>query len=257
MKKVEIQFTRIDRQFKLLFYFVADFECILKKLDTCLPMNGVTSTTILQKHIPCGVAYKISCIDSRFYRDPVILTHDASGKTVAKRFLDSILHDAHEIREMLRYKAPTLSLTEREQVAFDSSHASCFICKQHIKTNQVKVRVHCHLTGYYRGPAHQECNLNYRINPDKIQIPCLFHNLKHYDAHLLITAAKKHQGNIKVIPTNTEKYISFTIGDVTFKDSYAFTQTSLDKLVDNLEICQLVNTRKWLGMNIYIFSLYV
>ena len=40
------------------------------------------------------------------------------------------------------------------------------------------------------------------------------------------------------------------IGDVTFKDSYAFTKSSLDKLVDNLEIYQLVNTRKWLEMNI-------
>ena len=118
------------------------------------------------------------------------------------------------------------------------------------KANQVKVRDHCHLTGYYRGPSHQECNLNYRINPDKMQIPCFFHNLKHYDAHLLIAAAKKHHGNIKVIPTNTKKYISFTIGDVTFKDSYAFTQTSLEKLVDNLEIYQLVNTRKWLELNI-------
>ena len=93
-------------------------------------------------------------------------------------------------------------------------------------------------------PAHQDCNLNYRIIPDKIQIPCFFHNLKSDDAYLLIAAAKKRHGDIKVIPTTTEKYISFTIGDVVFKDSFAFTQESLDSLVSNLETDQLVNTRK-------------
>ena len=67
---------------------------------------------------------------------------------------------------------------------------------------------------YYSGPTHQHCKLNYCINPGKIQIPCFCHNLKHNDAHLLIAAAKKRHGNIKVTPRNTEKNISFTIGDV-------------------------------------------
>ena len=34
-----------------------------------------------------------------------------------------------------------------------------------------------------------------------------------------------------------------------FKDSLAFTQASLDSLVNNLEPEQLVNTRKWLESN--------
>ncbi len=46
------------------------------------------------------------------------------------------------------------------------------------------------------------------------------------------------------IPNNTEKFITFKIGDVTFKDSYAFMQSSLDKLVKNLTPDQLVNMRR-------------
>ena len=37
-----------------------------------------------------------------------------------------------------------------------------------------KLRGHCHYTGLYRGAAHNNCNLKYRI-PD--HIPIVFHNL--------------------------------------------------------------------------------
>ena len=66
---------------------------------------------------------------------------------------------------------------------------------------------------------------------------------------MLIREAKERHGEIKVIPTTTEKYISFTIGDVVFKDSYAFTQASLESLAKNLESHQFINTRRWLEHN--------
>jgi len=45
-----------------------------------------------------------------------------------------------------------------------------------------KVRDHCHLTGKFRGAAHNECNLQYRVPRF---IPVFFHNVSRYDAHLL------------------------------------------------------------------------
>ena len=143
-----------------------------------------------------------------------------------------------------------LPLTEKEETAYNLPHAICHICRKHIKADEIKCKDHCHLTGRYRGPSHQSCNINYQIKPDKIQIPCFFHNLKNYDAHLLIAAVKKHHGEVKVVPNTTEKYISFTIGDIVFKDSYAFTQASLDSLTANLTLDQLVNTRKWLEYSV-------
>ena len=42
---------------------------------------------------------------------------------------------------------------------------------------------HCHISGKYRGIARNNCNLNYsRIDPDKVVIPVVLHNLKGYDA---------------------------------------------------------------------------
>ena len=244
--KDKIRFTQISRQLPLPFYFVADFECILQKVDTCLADPKKSNTTVINKHVPCGAAYKINCTDPRFYRDPVIITRDKDDKSIAEQFLDKIMHDAREIREMLQYVSPMLPLTPDELTEFDSPHVICHICKKHIKESDIKCKDHDHLTGRYRGPSHQACNLNYQIKPDKIQIPCFFHNLKNYDAHLLISAAQKRHGEITVIPTTTEKYISFTIGDVIFKDSFAFTQASLDTLTGDLTTDQLVNTRRWL-----------
>ena len=143
---------------KIRFTKIADFDCILEKLNICLPDGN-----------PCGVAHKISCTDPRFYREPVIITPDNSGKSIAERFLDSILHDARELREMLMYKTPMLPLTEDEQVVSDAENLNYHICKQVIKPDEVKCRDHFQLSGRYRGPSHQVCNLNYQINPQKIQ----------------------------------------------------------------------------------------
>ena len=247
----KVKFTKVARQLPLPFYFTADFECILEKFEsdesnTHATESNESKTTFLDRHVPCGAAYKISCTDPRFYRDPAIFTQEVEGKGIIEQFLDSILQDARNIREILRYKAPMKPLTARELTEFDSPLAICHICKKHIQADEIKCKDHDHTTGYYRGPSHQSCNINYQINPDKIQIPCFFHNLKNYDAHLLMSAVKKRHGKITVIPTTHEKYISFSIGDICFKDSYAFTQESLESLAKNLNTEQLINTRKWL-----------
>ena len=241
-----MEFSNRERQLQLGFYFVADIECILQKESTCQPNPAASNTTRLNKHIPCGVAYKINCSDPRFYRNPVIITREVDGKSIIEQFLDSILQDAKEIREIYRYISPMLPLTVEEQIAYDSPNAMCHICEKRINANEIKCRDHNHLTGEFNGPSHQACNLNYKIDPNKIQIPCFFHNLKNYDAHFLIKEAKPRHGEIKIIPTTTEKYISFTIGDIVFKDSYAFTQASLESLAENLESNQFINTRRWL-----------
>ena len=88
--------------------------------------------------------------------------------------------------------------------------------------------------GEYRGPAHNICNLQYRINSETGKIPYIIHNLKNYDAHLIMSAVKPRHGKITCIPTTDEKYITFTIGGVTFIDSFQFMLSSLEKLSSNL-----------------------
>ena len=59
----------------------------------------------------------------------------------------------------------------------------CHTCLEPFHTKHPEVRVHCHYTGKYRGPAHRICNLNYKIPH---YIPVIFHNLSGYDTHLFI-----------------------------------------------------------------------
>ena len=123
-----------------------------------------------------------------------------------------------------------------------------FAIKKYINED-IKVRDHCHITGKYRGSAHQECNLKLTVNPEEVKIPVIFHNLRGYDSHFIMqeigAIVKNHaytnkkgekcQMNINAIPNNMEKYMAFMLGNhLTFIDSFQFMSSSLEKLVSNL-----------------------
>jgi len=46
-----------------------------------------------------------------------------------------------------------------------------------VQNHRDAVKDHCHITGKYRGAAHNDCNLKLRLNP-KTSIPVVFHNLQ-------------------------------------------------------------------------------
>ena len=127
-----------------------------------------------------------------------------------------------------------------EQNIKDYENATkCWICEQEIAPSvktakqQQKVRDHCHFTGEYRGAAHKSCNLKLKIQPGKTKIPVVFHNLKGYDSHLIMQKKiHKAKDNITCIPNNTEKYISFSVEQLKFLDSFQFMASSLERLVD-------------------------
>ena len=56
---------------------------------------------------------------------------------------------------------------------------------------------------------------------------------------------KKH-GQISAIPKTGEQYISVTVGDMVFKDSYAFLPASLNDLVKKSKVNDLVHTRRFI-----------
>ena len=56
-------------------------------------------------------------------------------------------------------------------------------------------------------------------------------NQRGYNSHLLMQAISKVEGRVSCIPNNTEKYISFFLGQLRFIDSAQFLLASLDELV--------------------------
>jgi hypothetical protein len=132
------------------------------------------------------------------------------------------------ISEVLKHVEPMVISSEQEQAFQEAS--VCHICKLDLGAD--RVRDHDHLTGEYRGAAHNECNLNYKFTG---KIPVVLHNLRGYDSHLIMQGlGKLKDRKITCIPNNTEKYISFSVGDLEFIDSLQFMNASLEGFVSNL-----------------------
>ena len=106
---------------------------------------------------------------------------------------------------------------------------TCHVCDKPLEGDSVGD--HCNITGEYRGVAHNACNLKLRLNPKTTSIPVVFHNLRGFNSHLLMQAISKVEGRVSCIPNNTEKYISFSLGQQGFIDRAQFLLASLDKLV--------------------------
>ena len=116
-------------------------------------------------------------------------------------------------------------MTQGDWHAF-SAAKTCHVCDKPLEGDSV--RDHCHITGKYQGAAHTACNLKLRLSP---KTTTTFHNLHGYDSHLLMQAISKVEGRVHCIPNNTEKYISFSLGQLHFIDSVQFLLASLDRLV--------------------------
>ena len=144
-----------------------------------------------------------------------------------------------------------LVLTEDDEMHFKLMD-KCHICGEKYTDKDVRIRDHCHITGKFRGSAHQECNLKLRIKPENLKIPVVFHNLRGYDSHFIMQqigkianayAYKDKPLTINAIPNNMEKYMAFMLGNhLTFIDSFQFMSSSLDKLVNNLPKDNLIYT---------------
>ena len=130
-------------------------------------------------------------------------------------------------------------MNEEEEHLFQKSN-SCWICKKLIDNDEEKVRDHCHITGKFRGAAHESCNLNYKLTK---KVPVIFHNLRGYDLfnsfnslhHLVFNEIDKVDVRIKVISNILEKYMAFfCYKNLVFIKSMQFMNPSLDKLVKRL-----------------------
>ncbi|GFW75952.1 uncharacterized protein TNCV_3247171 [Trichonephila clavipes] len=166
-----------NHKFKLPVPYViyADLECILEKINSCEQDPKISSTESIAKHVPCGFAYVIVGPDGTMVKPPTVFR----GKNAIDQFLTKLLDEEKSILDILRFVKPMVfSMTDEEN--FKSS-TLCSICGNPL--NGDAVRDHDHLTGAYRGAAHNRCNLNFKL---ATYIPVVIHNLRNYDGHFLI-----------------------------------------------------------------------
>ena len=251
-----LKFNNFHKQQPVPFVIYADFEAITEKVQGCQQKGNKSYTEAYQTHTDCGYGYKVVCCYDDKYTKPIQLYR---GEKAVYKFMENILEEVKYCkRVMKKYFNKPLRMTEENEQEFKKA-TTCHICDKKYTEKDIRVRDHCHITGEFRGSAHQECNLKLRINPKEIKIPVIFHNLRGYDSHFIMqeigAIVKKHayknnkgedkQMNINAIPNNMEKYMAFMLGNhLTFIDSFQFMSSSLDKLVSNLPAEALKYTSK-------------
>ena len=242
----KVYFKNHHKQLPVPFVIYADFEALTEKIQGCQPNNEKSYTEAYQKHTDCGYGYKVVCCYDDKYSKPVQIHR---GENAVHKFMENMLEEVNWCKsKMKKHFNKPLKMAMENEIDFKKA-IKCHICDQQYTDKDIRVRDHCHITGKFRGSAHQDCNLKLRIKPDNIKIPVIFHNLRGYDSHFIMQQigeiAKKHayknkrgeecHMNINCIPNNMEKYLAFMLGNhLVFLDSFQFMSSSLDNLIKNL-----------------------
>ncbi|CAB3995060.1 Gastrula zinc finger [Paramuricea clavata] len=243
-KGTKIKFKNHRNSMPAPFVIYADFESILvpeeRKVDP-ESSEEKSTTDLYQTHKACSFGLKTVCHYDDQYSGEYI---SYVGEDATNVFLKTVLKESIRCREMVNKIFKKKMVITPEQEAEFWMTRNCSICGNDLGDD--RVRDHDHVTGMYRGAAHNMCNLKYRIT---WKVPVVFHNLRGYDSHLIMQEIGKFKMNINVVPNNMEKYISFSLGkSLVFIDSIQFMASSLEALVSNLspEDFRIVGKR-WTG----------
>ena len=150
------------------FIIYADLKCILCKTESG---KEDASSYAYQRHEVFSIGYYVWCA----YDDT--LYYVRRNEDCIAWFAQQLNDLAHCMKNIISANVPMETLSIQQWNAYRSA-TRCHICEK-----LRWVRDHCHLTGRYRGPAHSNCNLNYK---NSFYILVIFHNLSSYDAHFII-----------------------------------------------------------------------
>ena len=84
-------------------------------------------------------------------------------------------------------------------------------------------------------PINGDMDVTQGVATGNWKLPVVIHNLEGYDGHLIVKSLKSEFGKVTVVPKNLEKYLSLSVVQLKFLDSFQFTPKSLDVLSKTLE----------------------
>ena len=168
-------------------------------------------------------------LKSAYYKSPL-------GYDNVDWFVDEVIISENKMIShfnTLKKLKKDIIMTEEDEEEFKNNNV-CRFGEKNIESDEV--RNHCHLTGRYRGPTHNKCNINVTQKQSNF-IPFLFHNSSNYACLMFYkTLVNKKNDTVKldIIPKTNEEYISVTYICISFIDSYRFLSSTLDSLVKTL-----------------------
>ena len=248
-----VHFKNYRNKWLLPFVVYADMECKLEQTDD--------DENVISKHTPISIAYSVASIDPKWKRESWVYT----GDDCVQQFLLSLDELKLELSDVMHLQPPMKLLSPVHQEEHNKA-TKCYLCQKQfneIEETSRKHADHCHITGEYRGPACQYCNMN-NLSLKGIELPVFFHNLKGYDMHHIIKEVQDRK--VDVIGTSKEKLFTakvhllkeeddggedigkqFDISKLNyqFKESLAFMSSTLATLASNLEKKDLVSVSEF------------
>ena len=157
-----LQFKKYKNKWLLPFVVYADMECKLEQTD---------EENVISKHTLISIAYSVASIDPKWQRDCWVYT----GDDCIKQFLLSLDELKLELVDVMHLQLPMKPLSPVQQEKHDNA-TKCYLCQKQFNENEETVRKHadhCHITGEYRRPACQFCNMN-NLSLKGIELPIFF-----------------------------------------------------------------------------------
>ena len=182
------------------FAVYADIESLTTKIETP-DINPESSYTIkTQSHEPISYVF-------RFVSYNQIVMENKTIIYTGEDCMDNLVEELEYLVSIIYNKPQATPIYEREDKIRQANSETCHVCGNGFYKGNPKFRDFEYYTGEYLGACHHGCK---NTKPDLI--PIFFHNLANYDSHLFITklASKFNGEKVEVIPTNEQKYISFT-----------------------------------------------
>ena len=216
-----MKFEKHFKKLKAPFVIYGDFECLTTETS-----DGIKGT--YQNHKPSG--YMLNLVNAYSGEMKPFLYR---GEDCMDNFCETLNNIRDDVMEQMK-NPKDMIISYLDEIKHLEAK-KCFLCNGAFNNKveaKKKVADHCHFTGLYRGAAHMKCNIDFCFK--KYHIPVFFHNLKNYDAHLIISNLEKlntKKESISVIAQNSEKFITFSLNRLEFKDSFSFLSSSLEKLV--------------------------
>jgi hypothetical protein len=148
-----VEFKNWQHSTELPIVIYADFEAAL--MDIQGPPNDPyrSSTTKVQQHEAMSYCFLVHTtlppekmvgvpLEPQVYR----------GENAAAKFLEQLEEVSRVVKKIYKDIEP-MNLTPEEEEAYQEA-TECYFCKGPFTDQDYKVRDHCHVTGQFRGPAH-------------------------------------------------------------------------------------------------------
>ena len=233
-KEKTIKFNDYYMKSKLDFFMFYDFECMLKPYED----KSKSSENKYQKHEANSFGLYLYINQEQIKKSGY---YSFFGENCVDKFIELIMRLFKEFAKIFNNKTKNpveIIFTGEGKKIFDSK-TNCEFCNKKFADN--KCRDHCHFSGKYRYALCSDCNL-IEGKRSKI-IPIYAHNAMNYDSNLIIKKLSAQQNKyikLDLLPTTTQKYISFTLRNISskikfiFLDSNKFFVSSLDNVAKSM-----------------------